>query len=102
MNPNNPHYFEGDRLPVIINIQKKFKTGIVKTPTGKKFPVKLQDWLIDGIMLMDYVELKKSKVTGEWIVTNYFINNEVYNAIHNSYQENYNDMIVDEDGVPYE
>ena len=102
MNPNNPHYFEGDRLPVIINIQKKFKTGIVKTPTGKKFPVKLQDWLIDGIMLMDYVELKKSKVTGEWIVTNYFINNEVYAAIHNSYQENYNDMIVDERGVPYE
>ena len=102
MNPNNPHYFEGDRLPVIINIQKQFKTGIVKTATGKKFPVKLQDWLVDGIMLMDYVELKKSKVTGEWIVTNYFINNEVYNAIHNSYQEKYEDMIVNEDGVPYE
>ena len=89
-------------MPVIINIQKKFKTGIVKTSTGKKFPVKLQDWLVDGIMLMDYVELKKSKVTGEWIVTNYFINNEVYSAIHNSYQEKYEDMIVDERGVPYE
>ena len=89
-------------MPVIINIQKQFKTGIVKTATGKKFPVKLQDWLVDGIMLMDYVELKKSKVTGEWIVTNYFINNEVYAAIHNSYQENYDDMITDEDGVPYE
>ena len=89
-------------MPVIINIQKQFKTGIVKTATGKKFPVTLADWLVDGIMLMDYVELEKSKVTGEWIVTNYFINNEVYNAIHNLYQENYNDMIVDEDGVPYE
>ena len=102
MNPDNSHYFEGTKMPVIINIQKQFKKGIVKTSTGKKFPVTLADWLVDGIMLMDYVELKKSKVTGEWIVTNYFINNEVYNAIHNSYQENYNDMIVDEDGVPYE
>ena len=102
MNPNNPTYFEGDKLPVIINIQRQFKTGIVKTSTGKKFPVKLQDWLVDGIMLHDYVELKKSKVTGEWIVTNYFINNEVYAAIHNSYQENYDDMITDEEGVPYE
>ena len=102
MNPNNPHYFEGSKMPVIINIQKKFKKGIVKTSTGKKFPVTLSDWLVDGIMLMDYVELKKSKVTGEWIVTNYFINNEVYSAIHNSYQEKYEDMIVDERGVPYE
>ena len=102
MNPNDAHYFEGDSLPVIINIQRKLKTGIIKTSTGKKFPVTLSDWLVDSIMLQDYVEIKKSKITGEWIVTNYFINNEVYAAIHNSYQENYDDMITDEDGVPYE
>ena len=102
MNPNNPHYFEGDRLPVIINIQRRIKKGIVKTTTGEKFPVTLADWLVDSIMLQDYVEIKKSKVTGEWIVSNYFINNEVYAAIHNSYQENYDDMITDRDGVPYE
>ena len=102
MNPNDAHYFEGDKLPVIINIQRRIKKGIVKTATGKKFPVTLSDWLADSIMLQDYVEIKKSKVTGEWIVTNYFINSEVYSAIHNSYQENYDDMIVDERGVPYE
>jgi len=39
-------------------------------------------------------------VTGEWIVTNYYVNVEVYGAIHNSYQDKYEDMITDEDGVP--
>ena len=67
-----------DKRPVIINIQRNLKTGLVKTSKGKVFPVTLQNWLVDGIMLHDYVELKKSGVTGEWIVTNYFINNEVY------------------------
>lgn len=100
-----PAYFDEidtaeDKRPTIINIQRNIKKGLVKTNTGKTFPVTLQDWLVDGIMLHDYVEIKKSPVSGEWIVTNYFINNEVYGTIHNSYQDNYDDMIVDERGVP--
>jgi len=91
-----------DKRPVIINIQKDIKKGLVRTSKGKTFPVTLQDWLLDGIMLMDYVELKKSAVTGEWIVTNYYINKEVYGAIHNSYQTSLDDMMVNEDGELYE
>ena len=87
-------------LPKIINIQRKLKKGLVKTSNGKVFPVTLSDWLVDGVMLQDHVELEKSKVTGEWIVTNYYVNVEVYGAIHNSYQDNYDDMICDERGVP--
>ena len=87
LNPNHEYYWEGDNLPKIINIQRKLKKGIVQTSTGKKFPVTLQDWLIDGIMLHDFVEINKSPVTGEWIVTNYFINTEVAEEIESSYQE---------------
>ena len=90
------------QLPVIINIQRDIKKGMVKTASGKKFPVTLADWLVPGIMLMDHVEIEKSKVTGEWIVTNYYVNMEVYGAIHNSYQTNLDDILVNEDGVPYE
>ena len=91
-----------DKRPTIINIQRNIKKGLIRTNTGKTFPVTLADWLIDGIMLHDYVEIKKSAVTGEWIVTNYFINNEVYGAIHNSYQTTLEDMVCDEDGELYE
>ena len=85
-NPPNDHIRTNeDPMPVVINIQPEFKTGMVRTATGKKFPVKLQDWLIEGIKLMDYVELKKSAVTGEWIVTNYFVNGDFYNDDY--YQE---------------
>ena len=103
MNPNSPNdetYWEGSHLPTIVNIQRKIKKGLVKTSTGKTFPVTLQDWLVDSIMLHDHVELKKSAVTGEWIVVNYFINHEVYDPIHNSYQTTLDTMITDERGVP--
>ena len=103
--PNDPIYFEGNHLPVIINIQKSFKKGLVRTRKGKTFPVTLQDWLLDGIQLYDYVELKKY-VTGEWFVTDYHVNMEVYGAIHNSYQEQLpeqeRDYIYNEQGELYE
>ena len=85
-------------MPMIINIQRKYKSGIVQTATGKKFPVTLQDWLLDGIKLYDYVDLKKSSVTGEWIVVDYHVNSEVYGAIHNSYQDTLDDLCYSKDG----
>ena len=84
-------------MPIIINIQRKYKSGIVQTATGKKFPVTLQDWLLDGIRLYDYVDIKKSSVTGEWIVVDYHVNSEVYGSIHNSYQETL-DLCYGKDG----
>lgn len=66
-------------MPVIINIQKGIGKGIIRTCTGKKFPVTIKSSLLEGIQLMDYVTIRKSKVTGEWIVTDYFVNSEIYN-----------------------
>lgn len=92
-------FAECTELPKIIKIEKQVKKGIVKNQDGKVFPVTLQDWLADSIELLDFVELEKS-VTGEWIVTDYTVNIEVYGAIHNSYQEKYEDMVTDSRGVP--
>ena len=93
-------YWEGDKLPTIINIQRKLKHGLVKLANGTIVHVTLQDWLLDGIELYDYVDLEKSAVTGELIVTNYYINREVVGSIHNSYQTRYEDLVTDERGVP--
>ena len=87
IDPNADHYIQGERLPMMINVQRRLKKGLVKTCTGKVFPVTLQDWLADSIMTYDYVELKKSHVTGEWIVVNYWVNSDVAQEIEDSYNE---------------
>ena len=92
--------FEGDEMPKIINIQRKLKHGLVKLNNGTIIHVSLQNWLLEGIELYDYVELEKSAVTGELIVTDYHINTEVSGSIHNSYQTRYEDLVTDERGVP--
>ena len=86
----------------VIHLVKPNKTCLVQTKAGKVFPCKLHDSVVDGIMLADYVEVNKSSITGEWIVSDYKINFEVYAAIHNSYQTKIDDLILEEDGVPYE
>lgn len=91
---------EGNEMPKIINIQKKLKHGLVKLTNGTIVHVSLQDWLLDGIELYDYVELKKSHVSKEWIVIDYHVNTEVAGSIHNSYQTRYEDLVTDERGVP--
>ena len=85
--PNDECFWEGTNLPILINIQRRFKTGMVKTCTGKKFPVHLSPVVCEGALLGDYVTLKKSSVTGEWIAVDYYINMEIYGAIHNNQQE---------------
>ena len=91
----------------IIHINKREKTCLIRKGDGEKqygksYPCILADWLIEGILLMDFVTPKYDAVSREWIVTDYRINFPVYAAIHNSYQTNYDEMITDEDGVPYE
>ena len=85
--PNDTTYFDGCKLPILINIQRRFKTGMIRTCTGKKFPVHLSPVVCEGALLGDYVTIKKSAVTGEWIAVDYYINMEVYGALHNDSQE---------------
>ena len=103
MNTNPPRIDEpvtGDELK-IIHIDRRNKRGLVKADNMRfSQPVTLQDWLVDSIMLQDFVKIKKSVVTGELIVVDYFINHEVYDPIHNSYQTTFDTMITDERGVP--
>lgn len=56
-------------MAIIVNIQKQFKTGLVKTNKGKIFPVKIQDQILNRINLNDAVTLKKSSVSKEWVIT---------------------------------
>lgn len=56
-------------MAIVVNIQKQFKTGLVKTAKGKIFPVKLHDSVMNKIKENDAVELKKSQVSGDWLIT---------------------------------
>lgn len=56
-------------MAIVVNIQKQFRTGLVKTAKGKIFPVKLHDSVMKHIKENDAVELKKSPVSGDWIIT---------------------------------
>jgi len=68
-----------------------------------KFPCKIVDKTVKAcVMLGDDVSIVKSSVTGEWLCVDYHIDTPTNYAIHNSYQTNYDDMIIDERGVPYE
>ena len=96
--PNDQTPFE-DNL-VVIHINRADKNCLVRNEKGgKSFICEMADWLIDGIELMDYVTVKTA-VNGKPIVTDYHVNMAVYGPIHNSYQDRYEDMITDENGVP--
>lgn len=85
----------------VIHLNRKDNNCLVRKGTGKAFPCSLAHWLKDSISIYDYVDIKKSNVTGEWTVVDYFINSEVAGAIHNSYQDCYDNMVCDEGGKPY-
>lgn len=85
----------------IIHLNRRDGNCLVRKGNGKSFVCTLAHWLKDSISVHDYVDIEKSQVTGEWVVTDYFINHEVTAAIHNSYQDCYDDMVCDEGGKPY-
>ena len=91
--------FEDDPW-IVIEINRKGKTCLIRKGKGKSYPCTLTDWLVDSIMLHDYVDVKYSPVSREWIVTDYHVNMEVYGPIHNSYQNDYDQMVTDDKGVP--
>lgn len=80
-------YFEGIEMPILINLQRRLKKGIVKFHNGNTLIVTIKDNLVDDIMLYDHVDLTYSPVSHEWIVTNYHINVDVAQEIEDSYKE---------------
>ena len=59
----------------VIHKDHERKTALVKSDrTQKAFPVTLQDWLRFLVCVGDIAIVKKSHVTGEWILTDYIRN----------------------------
>ena len=103
MNPNSPNddtYFEGDELPQVIYIDKVNRTCLVRINPKQSVVAHMSKNITEGIQLLDHVELKWSHVTKQFQVVNYYVNQEVYSSIHNSYQSTLDDMVCDERGVP--
>ena len=90
------------RLP-IVNIDRRNKNAIVESKKGK-FPVKMvmDQWKIQDVRLGDDAYVVKSSVTGEWLMVDYSFKNAFNYAVHNSMQDNYEDLICNEEGVPYD
>lgn len=62
----------------VINKQGN-KALVQSNRTGKSFPVTMQTWLKHLVCIGDLATVKKSRVSGEWIMTDYIrnIDNEV-------------------------
>ena len=89
------------RLPVI-RINRKDNMVYVKSSKGE-FPCKISNPVVkECVLLGDDAIVVKSAVSGEWLCIDYKIDTPTNYAIHNSYQTNYNEIITDERGVPYE
>ena len=103
MNPNPPKdytFTESDEWQ-LIHINRCDKTCLIrKANTGRSYSCAMADWLSDSIMLHDYVDVQFNPMSRVWMVIDYRINVEVYGSIHNTYQDNLDDLIFDENGVP--
>ena len=56
----------------VIHKDHQRNVALVKSDkSSKSFPVQLQDWLKNLVCVGDYAIVKKSPVTGEWIMTDY-------------------------------
>ena len=95
----------------IIHINRKDKTCLIRKGngekvTGRSYSCTLADWLIEGVMLGDFVTVEFNPVTRKRMVTDYRINTVLYARIHNSYQEELpeaeRDYIYNEKGELYE
>ena len=52
-------------------IHKQGDTALVRNGSKPSFPVRMMSWLKFLVCVGDIANLKKSPVTGEWIMTDY-------------------------------
>ena len=90
----------------IMNIDRKNKTALVRSyKTGKIFPVTLsfkEKYKFKCVRRGDTGFVVKSGVSGEWLMIDYSFSNAYNYALHNQEQDSYENMILDENNVPYE
>ena len=90
----------------IMNIDRKNKTALVRSyKTGKIFPVTLsfkEKYKFKCVRRGDDGLVVKSGVSEEWLMIDYSFSNAYNYALHNQEQTEYENMICDPDGKPYE
>ena len=90
----------------ILNVDRENKTAVVQSyKTGKIFPISLcfkEAWKYKTVRRGDDGLVVKSGVSGEWLMVDYSFSNAFNYALHNQEQSKYENMICDEDGVPYD
>ena len=85
--PNDTTYWEGDRLPQVIYIDKVNKTCLVRIAPKRSVVAHIKNkQMSEAIQLLDYVDLKWSPISKTWNVVRYYVNQEVTEEIHETYQ----------------
>lgn len=87
------------RLP-IVNIDRRNNTVMVES-RKHKFPV-TPTCCIKDVRRGDDAIVVKSSVSNEWLMIDYRVDTAFNYAVHNSLQTNYDEMILNEEGVPYD
>ena len=77
--PRDDNYIEGTPMPQVIHINKLNRTCLVKIAPGKSVIAHLSKEMNEAIQLLDFVEIHEAVTPGEYNVTNYYVNTEIYN-----------------------
>ena len=85
--PRDDTYMEGDPMPQVIYIDKVNRTCLVRVAPRKSViaHIKTRE-MAEAIQLLDYVDLKWSPISKTWNVVMYYVNSEVTEEIHETYQ----------------
>ena len=84
--PNDTGYIEGTPMPQVIYLDKVNLTCLVRVSPKRSIVCTMSKNIAEGIQLLDYVEVKFSHVSKEFQVINYYVNSEVTEEIHDTYQ----------------
>ena len=85
--PNDTGYIEGTPMPQVIYLDKVNLTCLVRISPKRSVVAHLKNKaMAEAIQLLDYVDLKWSHVTKQWNVVMYYVNSEVTEEIHETYQ----------------
>ncbi len=79
--------------PILTYLNKEANLGVVMTSDREEVTVNIPDWMLEGIELYDFVEFEGDFISGEFIVTDYFVNEEALDASEGGYIEDYREMI---------
>ncbi len=84
--PRDETPLEGTPMPQVIYLDKINLTCLVRIAPKRSIVCTMSKNIAEGIQLLDYVDVKFNHVSKEFQVVNYYVNSEVYEEIHETYQ----------------